>query len=533
VRTRTFRRLATLVVATLLGLLGTVALAVPASAHAVMERSTPADGSRLENEPGAVSLTFDEAVQAIPASDEVISTTGARVDTGAHLSADGATLVLPLRPGLPVGTYTAVWRVVSADTHVVSGSITFGLGVDPAAVPEVGPEPTTSLDLAAYVADGLVYAGMVLLVGVTAAAAVWWPWALGTRRLRATVRTGWLLAVVGTAAALLLQGPRAVDAGWAGVAGLAGIGETFGGAFGWELVARLLLLVLVLPLMPRLRGRVGAAVGVALLVTVALTGHEAVGDAVPLAMTAAVLHLAAMCVWLGGLVALLAVVGRDDRVAASLRTWSPTAYGCVAVLVVTGEYQASRQLAPLQALWTTSYGVVLLVKLLVVAAMVAAAAFAQRRVQAGEGGDVVVAVRRSVRVEAALAVVVVAVTAVLVSEPPGSTTYGPPVTLAAPLGPDSLSIGVDSTLHGRQRFTVDVLDASGAPAPVQTVTATLSSATVASLAVKLTPAVPGGPAAHWTSAPLAVPEAGVWTVHLDVGIDQADAYATTAAYRVR
>ena len=47
-------------------------------------------------------------------------------------------------------------------------------------------------------------------------------------------------------------------------------------------------------------------------------------------------------------------------IARSLRRWSATAYGCVAVLVVSGEYQASRQLTPVQSLWSTSYGQLLL-----------------------------------------------------------------------------------------------------------------------------------------------------------------------------
>ncbi len=53
----------------------------------------------------------------------------------------------------------------------------------------------------------------------------------------------------------------------------------------------------------------------ALLTSVAVTGHEAVGSGVALALPAAVLHLAAMAVWLGGLVLLGLVVlpGAEGR----------------------------------------------------------------------------------------------------------------------------------------------------------------------------------------------------------------------------
>lgn len=541
----------------MIGLVLSVVFAVPASAHAVLVSSSPTDGSRVDTEPASVSLTFDEAVQPIPTSDEVISTTGERVDTGKLTqSTDGTTITMPLRPGLPKGSYTAVWRVVSADTHVVSGSITFGLDVNPSAAPVAQADVTGGLGIAADIAQGLVYAGVVLLLGIAGAAALFWPWVLARRRVRVAARVGWLLTALGTAGALLLQGPRAADVSWSGVWRFTDFGQTLSGAFGGELLARLGLLVLTLPLLTRwwlggLRHRsralISGVAGIALLVTVALTGHESVGSDVPLAMIAAMLHLAAMTIWLGGLAALAAIVlpasrsAEDQPVALSLRRWSATAYGCVAALVVSGEYQASRQLTPFQSLWSTSYGIVLLIKLALIAAIVVAAALAQRSVQKldpGQGrfahGSVYAVVRRSVRIESVLAVLVLAVTAVLVSEPPGNTTYGPPVSLVAPLGPDQVLVHVDSTLRGRQQFEIDVVDAQGRPAPVQSVTANLSSAEVASLAMKLSPdtTLTGGRQSDWHSAPIVVPDTGVWTINLDVSIDQTDAYATTVRYQV-
>ena len=96
------------------------------------------------------------------------------------------------------------------------------------------------------------------------------------------------------------------------------------------------------------------------------------------------LHLAAMALWLGGLVVLLTSVLPRFRAtpAAGLRAvrrWSVVAFAAVAVLVVTGEVQAFPTVAPLDALWSTDYGGLLLVKL----ALVAARARARRRAAAG------------------------------------------------------------------------------------------------------------------------------------------------------
>jgi copper transport protein len=519
------------------------AIAAPAaSAHAVLVASTPVDGSRVNTEPAQVRLTFDEPVGLIAADEQVISATGVRADTGqVRLAKGGTTIVLPLRPHLPRGTYSATWRVVSADTHVVSGSITFGLGVQPGAGVAATPDHTGQLDIIADIAEGLIYAGLVLLAGITAAARLLWPWTLPSRRVRGLAWAGWAALAAGTAAEFVLQGPRAVNASWAAVFRLQDAGGTLGSPFGQELAARLALLLLIVPLLI-LNGRGGrrgdvlrAAAGLALLVSVAVAGHEAAGPDVALALPAAVLHLASMAVWLGGLVvlgfAVLPALRAGTVTDAGLRRWSVAAYSCVICLVVTGEYQASRQVSPVQALWSTRYGVVLLVKVALVAVMLAAALLAERHViAAAVPGRLLRAVRRSVSIEIVTAVLVLAVTAVLVSEPPARTTFGPPVTLSAPLGADHVSVRIDPTRRGAQAMTLRILTAAGAPVPARTVTATLSSVQVAALRLTLRRLTPDG--SQWATSAAVVPLPGVWTLSLDVALGPADAYATSASYRV-
>jgi copper transport protein len=542
-RGRAGLRLAVLALAASGAMMAAGAIAAPAAgAHAVLVASTPVDGSRVNAEPAQVRLTFDEPVGLIAADEQVISATGVRADTGqVRLAEGGTTIVLPLRPHLPRGTYSATWRVVSADTHVVSGSITFGLGVQPGAGMAATPDHTGQLDIIADIAEGLIYAGLVLLAGITAAARLLWPWALPSRRVRGLAWAGWVALAAGTATEFVLQGPRAINASWAAVFRLRDADGTLGSPFGQELAARLALLLLIVPLLT-LNGRGGrrgdvlrAAAGLALLVSVAVAGHEAAGPDVALALPAAVLHLASMAVWLGGLMvlgfAVLPALRTGTVTDAGLRRWSVTAYSCVICLVVTGEYQASRQVSPVQALWSTRYGVVLLVKVALVAVMLAAALLAERHVMAAAvPGRLVPAVRRSVGIEIAAAVLVLAVTAVLVSEPPARTTFGPPVTLSAPLGADHVSVRVDPTRRGAQAMTLRILTAAGAPVPARSVTATLSSAQVAALRLTLRRVTADG--SQWATSAAVVPLPGVWTLTLDVALGPADAYATSASYRV-
>ena len=97
----------------------------------------------------------------------------------------------------------------------------------------------------------------------------------------------------------------------------------------------------------------------------------------------------------------------------------------VVVLVITGVYRALAELPSLSALWSTAYGVTLLVKLAIFTAMLGVAAWNRlvlhprlERTALGlrdeAADDGVGALRASVRAEIVLAVLVMAAVAVLV-----------------------------------------------------------------------------------------------------------------------
>jgi copper transport protein len=105
---------------------------------------------------------------------------------------------------------------------------------------------------------------------------------------------------------------------------------------------------------------------VALLVTWSLAGHAAGGMQPPLAVSADLLHLFAMALWLGGLAMLNVSLRAADRVAdlaAVLPRFSQVAFSCVVVLVLSGSYQAWREDGSIAALTGTTFGKLLLVKI--------------------------------------------------------------------------------------------------------------------------------------------------------------------------
>jgi copper transport protein len=174
----------------------------------------------------------------------------------------------------------------------------------------------------------------------------------------------------------------------------------------------------------------GALVGFGAVLSCAwcvITGHPASHGPHLLVHAMMCLHLAAGSVWFGGLIA-LAIVMRHRRRrgdlaggAAVVGRFSRLMTATVGVLLLGGVAIAIAFVDGFGSLVTTSYGLVLLGKVALVLALLAVAGFNNRRlvpaVQAG-GGEGWAMLRRSVAVEQAAVVAVIALTAVLVNLDP-------------------------------------------------------------------------------------------------------------------
>lgn len=111
-----------------------LALAAPAAAHTHVISSTPAAAATVANV-RTVSITFSEAFLPALTGVEIVMT-GMPGMAGAHPamkiagvkvapSSDRKTLVATLPRPLPAGTYDANWHAVGADTHRMSGTVSF------------------------------------------------------------------------------------------------------------------------------------------------------------------------------------------------------------------------------------------------------------------------------------------------------------------------------------------------------------------------------------------------------------------------
>ncbi|MFJ9633115.1 copper resistance CopC/CopD family protein [Streptomyces sp. NPDC101175] len=374
-----------------------------ASAHAALTGSDPSSGVVVNKAPTQVSLTFSEKVATNDNSLRVLDPKGKRVDVGKPSNISGTTYATQIRSGLPDGTYTVAWQVVSADSHPVGGAFTFSIG---------SPSKTTvSASAEQDVGGGLVgglygfgrymsYAGFIVMVGGAAFVLACWQRGAGVRALQRLVVSGWVSLTAATLWLLLLRGSYTTSGKVGDIFDLNLLGQVLQTKTGASLVSRLLLLAAAALFIAVLFGAYdkredeekrdltfglaigGGVVAAGLAASWALSEHASTGLQPGIAMPVDVVHLLAVAAWLGGLAALLVSlyrapadnpVGRD-----AVRRFSRLAFGSVVALVATGVYQSWRQLGSWSAFTDTGYGQLLLVKIGLVALLVGIASISRR-----------------------------------------------------------------------------------------------------------------------------------------------------------
>ena len=108
-----------------LAVAGALSPAAP-PAHSLLVRSEPGRGATVTRAPERVRLWFSEQIEPAYAQLSVWSKTGTQVDGGdAAVDSNDPTLLSVSTPTLGPGRYTARFRVLAVDGHVVESSFAF------------------------------------------------------------------------------------------------------------------------------------------------------------------------------------------------------------------------------------------------------------------------------------------------------------------------------------------------------------------------------------------------------------------------
>ena len=393
------------------------ALVLPASAsaHAFLVRSVPAAQSTLRSAPAQVLLVFDEGVA--PAHIDVTDAAGKSVLGGRPFQPKGkqAEMVVPLRRPLPKGGYVVRWSEVDRDDgHLIAGTFSFGVGTS---------APHVRVSSGSGLRAGDAAARWLMLLGLLAAAGL-----VVFRRVVRRSAEPRFVAVAAGASALAACGAAVLLARQPTFLVTRFDRTTFAGALAAAAAALLGAAAL------RVTALVAAAdlVTLALLALPTLDGH-AVAPGRPHALTvpADLVHVVGASLWIGGVLALVALVPRAERPAA-VRRFAPVAVVAVVAIAITGTLRAVVELHAFSQLWSTSYGRAILVKTGLFAAILAFAA------------------ARRIAVEAVLLFGLVAAVAVLVGLRPGrdvpprvAPPGPPPFVTAAEVGPYAVGVALE------------------------------------------------------------------------------------------
>ncbi len=545
----------------LLVLLALLGGAAPASAHATLVSSDPAEGEVLAVTPDAVSFTFDEPVALPPDGVRVFDAGGDPVPSESASRDRTITTDLPER--LDDGSYVVVWRAVSADGHPVAGSLTFAIGspsatVAPPRVPEVDG---TSVRTALGVTQGIGYGGLLVASGLVlflAGAVRGIRLEVTTRRrVDRVLRAAAMVAVLAGTLALPLTGAYQLGLGPGSVVGTATVDPAL---VGDDLIVLGLQAAGLLAAVAALRGGAGtvqragavpAAPVVAVLGAIvaatspALVGHARAVEPVWLVVATDVLHLVAGATWLGGLVGLGLVLrslaGRERDAALVLTRFSEAAGALLLVLAVTGVLLGWRILEGWTPLVDTTYGRLLLVK--VALALVAAAVGGWNRfrlmprVRDGVGHaarrGAVLDVARVVRVEAGLLLVLLVVTGFLVTTSPRDeqAPRGPVASrVTVAVVDDDLVVLATATPGTRGPTTVmlQVQDSSGEPVEGYDAPGLVVRGEVDLGAVAVVPVAAGTYAAE-----VVLPTPGRWELQVSLRRSEFDNPVTTLEIEIR
>jgi copper transport protein len=414
-----------------------------ASAHAYLTSTEPfRDEVFKTGQPDQVVFKFNEPVEATFGTVRVFDTRAERVDEEKILRPGGNNkkVAVKLRKGLPGGSYTATYRIVSSDGHVINGGYVFHLGkpstngglavADVVSRSSAGAATSTAFSAVRaldYIAIALALGSIAFLLlcwlpALRAVAGGEERWAQASeayaqragKLLLAAVNLGLATAMLG----ILIQGAIVSGETFWDALRSSTVKEVldtrFGTVWGIKLLVWLGLGAVLLAsprTVPVLRPvslgadghvlerpgpiRLGLLLipATALAFLPAFSGHASTQDPIAVLFPVDVAHVAAMSVWLGGLAALVALVpaatrrlepaDRSKLLAAVLIRFSPVALVAVAVLAITGTVQAVLHLTSFGQLTSTGFGRAVLIKALLLVALIALGALNRQRTLPG------------------------------------------------------------------------------------------------------------------------------------------------------
>ena len=425
----------------------------PLLAHARLVRSDPAANAKLTSSPSSILLVFTEvpelALSSVrlvrPGADTVV------LSSLSHHSGNRHILIAALPAALEPGSYRVIWQGAASDCHATKCTIDFSISSQaadtsaaPAKTPATMPDDHDTGSVAiggavgAVIARWISFIAIFLVIGVVAFRFLVLHRVSSDEEVFSHIGStsaatlGIFASAAGLVGAMLKLVRESSDMPDASLGSL-----LFGSLWGVSLLLQAMGCVVAIAAFAavhktanatRARAWTAALIAaIALAVSPSLGGHAAAAGNAWLAIPADIVHVTVGGMWLGTL-ATIVVAGisaafktPDDtrpgpRVASMINTFSPLALMCGAAVVATGIASSVLRLTRVSDLWTTPYGITLLLKVFFVGMLFAAGAWNWRRMKPRLTGENAIAPLRSTAwLELLLATAVLGITAILVA----------------------------------------------------------------------------------------------------------------------
>ncbi|UPT91546.1 CopD family protein [Bradyrhizobium barranii subsp. apii] len=496
--------------AALATLLCVVGFTTGASAHAALVAVEPASGSMLASAPKTVELRFNEAVT--PGAIQLIDGAG-RARDDARVSALGETISVAMPPDLPQGTAVVSYRVISQDGHPVAGSVIFSIGMP------TGTQPPANADRGLNVLIWLARVGLYLGLFVGVGGAFFARWVAWSTTGMTVPRVALAIGIPSAAASVGALGLDLLGLPPAALATAAPWKVAFAtSARPALLVAIAAMLLALMALRSAWYARalaIIALVGVGL--SLAMTGHAATAPPEALTRPAIFLHGLGVTIWIGALAPLVALVSKPTTATLPVvNRFSRIAALAVGVLALTGLALAIVQLEKPVALVETRYGLILSIKLALVTGLLALAALNRFRLTPAlaRDGNGTPALKRSILLEGAIALAILAVVAGWRFTPPPRTII-PETPLAIHIHSDKamFQVLVSPGKPGVDDFVLQLMTSEATLLTAKEVTLTLSLPERGIEPMERGASL--GPDGYWHVRKVELPFAGRWHVRID------------------
>lgn len=502
-------------------------------AHAALITASPADNSVVASAPAQFALDFSEPVS--PLVLKLIQPDGT-VRMLDSFALKDRRLVIDAPTRLDHGTHVLSWRVVSEDGHPVGGALVFSVGAPSRTLPDAPTQSDPAVRALLWATKVGIY--LALFVGIGGAAFPAWVAPLP----RAARRLSVVLVLAGLAtlpAAIAAQG---LDAHGAPLGNLlqpatwhAGISSPFGRT---AFIAGAALAVALISL--GMRGSAARVLALLALagtgLSLAASGHASAAEPQALMRPAVFLHVVGIAAWTGALLPLSAAMLGPNR-AAAVDRFSRRILAIVAAILLSGLVLAVVQVQRFEALTTTEYGRVLLIKMAWVLALFVLAAINRycltKKVTANEASSVN-SLRRVIASEVALVLLVFGTAALWRFTPP------PRALFMAAAQPAYVHIHTEKAMAeltftpgrvGSVAVSISLLNGDFGPLPAKALRIGLSNpeAGIEPIERQAVRADDG----TWRVKELAIPAAGRWTVELEVLISDFEMLRLTEAAEIK